>query len=147
MRSRLASPETTRRIFFATERPDVPSLRYLIFWLLRRKKVGEDNGCELIHGERRCFDATDEGYCASCPLGYLDDHCRGENESLISGADQLSFALQQGFTVRLDEVDFRVFRALRILQEERQKFAEEEQQNAQSGNHNLDQRRHGISEF
>lgn len=97
-----------------------------------------------LNGVRRCSDAPDDDTCADCPLGYLEKHAQGESQLLISRAEDLAFALQQGLTVTPQDIDLVVYKALRVLQEERDRFSQEEQQNAQSSHSNIDQRRHGI---
>ena len=130
---------TPRRIFFVLDldlnpeitQPANPTLRYLIYWLLRYKRVGDDNGCHIVNGDRRCFDATPTHRCPNCPLTYLDKHSSGPFQPLLICANELSFSLGQGFAIRWEEVSVTVYLTLKILAEEREKLVQEQEQEQQ----------------
>lgn len=85
----------------------------MIYWQLRREK--------LCPGEAICSDSG-EGHAADCDLIRLEDEMRGPHGQLIRQAADLSFDLEAGFFVDRGEVAADVYRAFRILREERAKW-------------------------
>lgn len=129
-------PPTPRRTIFADPEPALsqptnPTLRYLIYWLLRYKQVGDDNGCHIVNGDRRCFDATLHHRCPTCPLTYLDQHGEGQFKYPLLCANELSFSLGQGFAIRWEEVSVTTYLTLKILAEERDKLIQQQEQEQQ----------------
>jgi hypothetical protein len=64
--------------------------------------------------------------CDECPTIKLGEYLASPYGLRMSVVIDLDFALQVGFHLTLRDIDYRDFRLLRILAEERQKFEIEE---------------------
>jgi predicted RNA-binding Zn-ribbon protein involved in translation (DUF1610 family) len=63
--------------------------------------------------------------CESCPLTKLDESGAMPEGSLLRRVSQIDFALQSKFTLGLGDVTTEEFEALRILQQERDRYENE----------------------
>jgi hypothetical protein len=93
----------------------------LIHWALRRDELCDPGLCP---------DAPDDGgRCDHCPLDKLDAAQSSEAGLLLRRALDLRAALKLGVRIGLDEIRADEFRALGILEEEREAL-DREQMNA-----------------
>lgn len=60
-------------------------------------------------------------------MAYLAQHANSTLGLLIQSADTLSFSLAQGIVITAQDISILEYKVLRILVEEREKFAEEVQ--------------------
>ncbi len=94
------------------EWPEQPSLRFLIYWALRREDL-----CD----PKLCPDAPVDGSrCDHCPLDRLDAAANSEPGLLLQRAIELEYALKAGVSIPLDEIAADEFWAMRVIQEERE---------------------------
>lgn len=63
--------------------------------------------------------------CAECPSQLLDDYLGSSAGQLVQRTFDLEFALQSGVTVTLAEITYSEFILLRLLSEERNRYAQE----------------------
>jgi hypothetical protein len=104
----------------AGEWPERPSLRFLVYWSLRRDQLCEPNLCP---------DAPEEhGRCDACPLHRLDEAENSESGRLLQRALDLRAASRMGIQLRLDDVAADELQAMLILDEERDTCAREREQ-------------------
>jgi hypothetical protein len=102
------------------EWPDNPSLRYLVYWALRR-----DDLCN----PPLCPDAPDGSRCDHCTLNRIDEAQNSETGVLIRRALDMRAALKLGIRVSLEEIRADEFMAMQILEEERDRHEREQTSN------------------
>jgi len=91
------------------------SLRYLIYWALRREQLGDPGLCP---------DAPEEEHerCGHCPLNRLDAAWLTDAGQLLRRALGLRSALAMGIRIGLDEIDADEFFAMQAVEEERDAY-------------------------
>jgi len=94
------------------EWPERPSLRYLVYWSLRRDQLCDPGLCP---------DAPEGGRCDHCPLDRLDAAQNSEVGQLLRRALDLRAALKLGLKLSLDEIAADEFHAMLIVEEEEQR--------------------------
>ena len=101
------------------EWPEVPGVRWLAYWTLRRERICASpamcpySGDGLTHGPE-CELTRLERLVAESAAG-----------ALLLRAHEIDFALQAGFTVTLADVTAEEFSALLALRLERERFEEQ----------------------
>ena len=98
------------------EWPERPSLRYLVYWSLRRDELCDPGLCP---------DAPEGGRCDHCPLDRLDAAQHSEVGQLLRRALDLRAALKLGVRLSLDEIAADEFQAMLIIEEEQARWEEE----------------------
>jgi hypothetical protein len=66
--------------------------------------------------------------CPECPLVRLDEYLTTDSGRWIMAVMDLDFAIQNGFTVTLDEVSYREFMLLKLVIMERARWEREQQE-------------------
>jgi len=107
-----------RRKFLEGEWPESPSLRYLVYWALRREQLCDPGLCP---------DAPEEEHerCDTCPLNRLDAAQLTDTGQLLRRALDLRSALSMGIRIGLDEIDADEFYAMQVVEEERDAYDRE----------------------
>lgn len=99
------------------EWPEKPSLRFLVYWALRREQL-----CD----PKLCPDAPDDGSrCDHCPLDKLEAAQSSEHGLLLRRALDMRAALKLGLHVSLDDIKADELYALLVLDEERERLDRE----------------------
>ena len=71
--------------------------------------------------------------CVDCPAGKLEEFLTGPYGQGIPVVIDLDFALQTGIRFTLAEIDYREFRLLRLLSDERNKYEIEQIEKKSNG--------------
>lgn len=78
-------------------------------------------------GRNACPDVPEgEQYCEKCPRAWLEDAGRSGSGALLRRTLDLDFALRQRVQIRMAEIPFDEWEALKILDSERRKHQEDE---------------------
>lgn len=93
-------------------------MRFLIHWALRREELCDPGLCP---------DAADDGRrCDHCPLDKLDAAQSSEAGLLLRQAIDIRAALKLGIAISLEDIRADEFRALSVLEEERDRLEREQ---------------------
>lgn len=68
-----------------------------------------------------------ESDCGNCPNGWLEDAQRSGSAALLRRALDTDFAIRQRVSVRMADIPFDEWEALKIIEAERAKFQKEEE--------------------
>ena len=99
------------------EWPDRPSLRFLVYWALRRDEL-----CDV----KLCPDSPDNGSrCEKCPLDRLDAAQHSEAGQLLRRALDLRAAIKMGIALGMDEVAADEFYAMLAIEEAQDQYEKE----------------------
>ena len=99
------------------EWPDRPSLRFLVYWALRRQEL-----CDV----KLCPDSPDNGSrCEKCPLDRMDAAQHSEAGQLLRRALDLRAAIKMGIHLGLDEIAADEFYALLAIEEAQDQYEKE----------------------
>lgn len=71
--------------------------------------------------------------CSECPRSLLDEYLASPRGQMISRVVDLDFAIQAGLSVTLRDIDYLDFLLLRILNEERNKYTNEQMKQSSRG--------------
>jgi hypothetical protein len=101
------------------EWPERPSLRFLVYWALRREELCDPGLCP---------DAPDDGgRCDRCPLDRLD--AAQSSEALLRRAIDLRAAIKLGVHITLDEIRADELSAMLLIEDEQAKWEQERAHN------------------
>lgn len=79
-------------------------------------------------GRLSCPDVPEGAdYCGNCTTGWLEDAQRSSSAALLRRALDTDFALRQRVSVRMADIPFDEWEALKIIETERTKFQREEE--------------------
>ena len=99
------------------EWPDRPSLRFLVYWALRRDEL-----CDI----KLCPDSPDNrSRCEKCPLERLDAAQHSEAGQLLRRALDLRAAIKLGISVGLGEIAADEFYAMLAIEEAQDQYEKE----------------------
>ena len=99
------------------EWPDRPSLRFLVYWALRREEL-----CDV----KLCPDSPDNGSrCEKCPLDRMDAAQHSEPGQLLRRALDLRAAIKMGIVLGLDEIAADEFFAMLAIEETQDQYEKE----------------------
>ena len=98
--------------------PESPSLRYLVYWALRREQLCDPG---------RCPDAPEGEHerCEHCPLNRLHPAQLTDTGQLLRRTVDLRSALAMGIRIGLDEIDADEFFAMQVVEQERDAYDRE----------------------
>jgi hypothetical protein len=94
--------------------PESPSLRYLVYWSLRKKDLCDPNLCVDKH--------EDDYRCDKCPLLALENALSSERGQLIQRALDIRALIKVGVTITLDEIAGDEMHAILIIEQEYNRF-------------------------
>ena len=89
--------------------------------------------CPTVLNDEPLATAQTANPCEECPAEKLRQYLASPYGLRLSVVIDLDFALQVGFHLTLNEIDYREFRLLRMLAEERQKFEIEQTRRSNGG--------------
>ena len=103
-----------------------PSLRYLVYWALRRDQLCDPGFC---------LDAPEEEHerCDHCPLNRLDAAWLTDAGQLLRRTLDLWSALSMGIRIGLDEIGTDDFFAMQLVEQERDAYERERMKQWQCG--------------
>lgn len=105
--------------------PENPSPRFIFHRILRRDKLCPGPfDCPYVWQEQGRA-TIDSPRCEECPAALLDAYLASGAGQVVQGIFDLEFALQQGVTVRLEDIGYRDFLLLRFLCQERIRYQDE----------------------
>ena len=98
--------------------PDDPSLRFLVYWSLRRKELCNPSLCV----ERQ----DEEDRCETCPLTRLEDTLKMERGRLLRRALDIRALIRLGVTITLEEIAGDEMYSMLIIDEEQNRYESEQ---------------------
>ena len=99
------------------EWPDRPSLRFLVYWALRREEL-----CDI----KLCPESPDDrSRCEKCPLDRMDAAQSSEAGQLLRRALDLRAAIKMGIMLGLDEIAADEFFAMLAIEEAQDQYEKE----------------------
>ena len=99
------------------EWPDRPSLRFLVYWALRREELCDVNLCP--------DSPADGSRCEKCPLDRLDAAQHSEAGQLLRRVIDLRAAIKMGIVLGLDEIAADEFYAMLAIAEAQDQYEKE----------------------
>ena len=107
------------------EWPDQPSLRFLVYWALRREELCDVNLCPDSPDPSTSLRTGYGGRCEKCPLNRLDSAQHSEAGQLLRRALDLRAALRLGVSLSLDAIAADEFVAMLAIEEAQDQFEKE----------------------